>query len=273
MNRKIDIPDPTENEFYPPRYDMGAEELASLEAELVNEVKGLYPDNGIVGVWIAPDHKYANVLRSTEASLFPEVSDLPQDIEDRSLFFTLIDTRDGTDRIVHSTTLSGVVGRGAGEPSPDDPDGPVSSGFIVIDDLIEMGNFTPEEFWDYYSSAGIDLERSIAVETNFRVGDRVDDFEGLGTSDIAYLCLFRFLESRAKDLKEAVVFASINDKSINSFERVGIKCSPLMGRTDLITSESQSGLDYKPVTIPSNAEIFKSIDIPVPQIYLGLNKD
>ena len=250
----------------PPRYDLTPEELRSLELDLVNEIKESNPEEGIASVWIGPNHKYANILRNHEAQLFPEVTELPQDIEDRSLFLALVDTRNSEDRVVHATTISGVLGRKAGEPNPDDPEGPVTSGFIVIDDLIEMGNFTPEEFWSYYKDAGIDLSSSMSVETNFAVGERVEKYNGLSTPDIAYLSLFRLLERRATNLGTAVVFASINDRSINSFKRVGITCSPLMGRADLVTSESLEGLDFKPVVIPNNASIFSSIDLVIPEL-------
>ena len=261
-------------DVYPPRYDLSGEELNVLEQELVHDIKQQVSDEGVVAVWIYPNHKFANILRAHEANHFPEVSELPQDIEDRSLFFALVDTRGGEDRVVHSTTVSGVLGRRMGEVDPNNPDAPATSGFIVIDDLIEMGNFTVEEFWEYYASNGIDLGSSISVETNFRVGDRVSKFKDMNISDIAYLSLFRLLKQRSKNLDtkfdSSVVFASINDNTINSFARVGIVCSPLMGRSDLVTSESEAGLDFKPVTIPNNAKIFDDIDLVVPELTYSL---
>ncbi len=251
------------------RYDLRPNEIELLESEILEAAKNIKP-NGMVCAWIAPRHKFSNLLRTYEAQKFPEVTQLPDDIEDRSLFLALIDTRRGVERVVHSTTISGLIGRKAGELLDQDGNPHETSGFIVIDDLVEMGNFTNEEFWQYYSSRGVDLSNSMSVETNFRVGERVDKLDGLSSSDIAYLCLFRLLKSRSKNLSKSVVFASINGDSIHSFERVGIRCEPLMGRTDLRTSESQQGLEFKPVAIPSNAEIFDYIDLDVPQLTFGV---
>lgn len=253
----------------PPRYDLTPEELTNLESELVAEVRAAYPSEDMVSTWIRPGHKFANVLRNHEAQSFPEVSDLPQDIEDRSLFFALVDLRDGTDRVVHSTTISGVLGRKAGEPDPDNPDGPVTSGFIIIDDLIEMGNFTVEEFWDYYSRQGVDLNGAISVETNFSVGERVSKYNGFKAADIAYLSMFKLAISQAQKPEDAAVFASINQDSIDSFSRVGLQTLPLMGRDDFVTSESVNGLDFKPVLIlntPENSLVFQQIHTDVPEM-------
>ncbi len=260
----------------PPRYDLTPEELRTLELELVNEIKETSPAEGITAVWIGPNHKYANILRNHEAQLFPEVTELPQDIEDRSLFLALVDTRNGEDRVVHATTISGVLGRKAGEQNPDDPEGPVTSGFIVIDDLIEMGNFTPEEFWDYYKTSGVNLENAVSVETNFRIGQRVNDYNGFGTADIAYLTVFKLAVARSTDPSQAAVFASINDKTIKSFERVGITCNPIMDRSNLVTSESKEGLDFTPVLIVNdehNARVFDSIDTQVETLALGVSPE
>lgn len=252
-----------EKQLAMPRYDLSPEELLSLELEFVGEIKAINSEEGVTAAWIWPDHKFANVLRNHEAQLFPEVGDLSQDIEDRSLFFALVDTRDGTDRVVHASTVSGVLGRKAGEPNPDDPDGPVTSGFIVIDDLIEMGNFTAEEFWDYYVNQGVDLSNTISVETNFRVGERVPDLDGFRMADIGLFAVYNYAVDRSSVASEAAIFASINDKTMGQFDRLGVKYDFLMGRSDLVTSESLAGLDFKPVLIPNvdeTAEIFSAIN-------------
>ncbi len=254
------------------RYDLQPEELLELESDLLAEVRGAQDAPGIAAVWIGPDHPYSNILRAYEAAHFPEVAELPQDIEDRSLFLALVDSRPGIERVIHSTTVSGVVGRKMGEPMPGDGTGEsVTSGFIVIDDLIEMGNFTKEEFWSFYEAQGVDLLKSISVETNNRVGEKVEDFQGVRTSDLAYLQLFKLLSSRNTSEPHGVVFASINGDSIRSFERFGIQCDPLMGRTDLVTSESLQGLDYQPVAIPDNAELFRDMNLGI--VRLTFNVD
>jgi hypothetical protein len=167
---------------------------------------------------------------------------LPAEVEDNTVFLALVDTRDGQDRVVHATTISGY----------EDTASESATGFIVADDLAEMGNFTPEEFREYYQKKGYDLSKCISVETNFKVGDKAPLVNGMRTVDIAYLSVFKMLMSKEPELGGAAVFSSINRASIVSFGRRGLKCEPLMGRDDLVTSESVHGLVYKPVAIPYN---------------------
>ncbi|MEK7153300.1 MAG: hypothetical protein AAB834_05100 [Patescibacteria group bacterium] len=240
-----------------PRYDLTPEELAVLEASLVDSVRERFPEEGVYAAIIEPNHEYANVVRAYEAKSFPEVSELEAEIEENTRFLALVDTRSDSSRVVHASTITGFK-HAAHKDAPDEIEarGSESTGFVVIDDLVSMGNFTPQEFRDFYAARGIDLDGCISLETNFRVGQRVPKFNGIDTVDLAYLTIFsQFLQNEpAPRLGEAVVFASINRASLVSFGRVGLKYLLLMDRNDLLTSEAAHGLQFTPVAIPYDAD-------------------
>lgn len=250
-----------------PRYDLSPDELGALECDLVETLKELGFRDCVAAAWITPNHEFANIARMHEAKYFPEVQELPDVVEDSTLFLVLADTRDDVDRVVHAATVSGQdVNRDEARVTPVNQD--ESTGFIVVEDLIEMGNFTPQEFRDYYAAAGIDLDRCISVETNFYIGKRAPRFRGMTSSDLAYLAIFEFFMGLQPEFGRAVAFASINRPSIVSFGWIGLEYEPLMGRTDLVTSESQRGLRYVPITIPYNAHnlpIFESMGEGLPK--------
>lgn len=238
-------------EISQPRYDLSKEELAQLESSLVSQIKESHGDGVIVPVLISPESRFANIVRTYEAEYFPEVKELPAEVESNTVFLALVDTRDGIDRVVHATTLSGFDIDGAPNTEADVAE-EQSTGFIVTDDLVSMGNFTPAEFKEYYISRGYDLQKCLSVETNFIVGERPPLFNGLRTADVAYLAVFQMFMTRNPEVGRAAIFSSINHASTQSFARVGVQCLPLMGRNDLVTSESMQGLEYKPVAIPYN---------------------
>jgi len=253
-----------------PRYDLTCEELSALEEKLLKEVDRLTKKplhkkaQGIYGVWIPSRNKYANILRTNEAKYFPEVSELTDEVEDETLFLAMVDTRTESRRVVHATTISGVEqGNNSSQPN--------SSGFITIDELIDMGNFTAEEFREYYRGHEIDTFKSISVDTNFRVGQKVKRIDGIKTADLAYLTVFQFLDRQKPEGATTAVFASINRASIISFKQLGLEFEPLMGRSDLVTPESLEGKDFLPVMIPNNthnSELFKKLGFQVPEISL-----
>lgn len=102
-----------------PRYDLSEEEMKLLENDLIEDVeKNVKKGQGFLGrfrrategvyaTWLNPDNKYANILRTREAEYFPEVKELTPEVEEDTLFLALVDTREGSKRVVHATTLSG----------------------------------------------------------------------------------------------------------------------------------------------------------------------
>jgi hypothetical protein len=253
-----------------PKYDLDPDQLNALEAELVDAIRGGACSEGITAVWIGPEHRFANIIRTHEALPFPEAQDLSAADESKTLFLALVDTRPGSSRVVHGATVCG-----AGAPDEGSIAGSaVSTGFITIDSLIELGNFSACEFESYYASGNIDLTRCLSVETNFRVGQRVPDAWGLSTSAIAYLMFFRFLVRSGARRNRALVFADVNSVSRLSFQRTGIMWAPLMGRTDLVSPEAALGRSSVPVTLPFDDachDLFLTMRADVPEVFLGVD--
>ncbi|MEI7683272.1 MAG: hypothetical protein WCJ24_03170 [Candidatus Saccharibacteria bacterium] len=240
-----------------PRYDLSEKEMELLERDLLEDLeKQLRPKRRlskerrnyklpekIYAVWLDPDSRYANVVRTREAELFPEVKELPPEIEADTKFVAFVDTRKGKRRIVHATTISGV------EQGPKDLDRETHTGFTTIDDLIDMGNFTAQDFRNYYAEKKIDLDSSVSIDTNFRVGEWVKDFEDINVAFLAYVTIFKILERRRPEVGDAGAFCSINQKSIDSFISFGLDCELLMGRQDFTTSEAARGEQYLPAVV------------------------
>lgn len=254
-----------------PTYDLEPDQLNILEAELVDAIRGEADSEGITAVWLGPEHRYANIIRTHEARLFPEVHDSSAADESKTIFLALVDTRAGGCRVVHGATLCGARATLDEEriASPT-----VSTGFITIDSLIELGNFTASEFERYYASGNIDLTRCGSVETNFRIGQRVSNAWGLSTSTLAYLMIFRFLVRRGALRNRALVFADVNRVSRISFQRAGIMYAPLMDRTDLVSPETALGRSSLPVTLPYDDalhDLFVMAGVDVPEVFLGVD--
>jgi hypothetical protein len=253
-----------------PRYDLNPEELKLLESELVESVKAAGLTGQVVATWISPRHKFANVIRNYEAKYFPEVADLDDTTEDETLFLALVDTREGSDRVVHAATISSGTALNNPEARSDDRHGDEEhTGFYSIDDLIDMGNFTKEEFVDYYTSRGIDLSKCIAVETIFRIGDKVKGFNGLRIADLTYLMIMKMFMAGQPEINKSGIFANINRATAISFKWAKLNYQPLMGRRDLKTSDSLRGLDFTPIIIPfddNNHPIFEKIETAIPEL-------
>jgi hypothetical protein len=254
-----------------PKYDLDPDQLNALETELVDAVRGGANSEGITAVWLGPGHRYANIIRTQEARLFPEVHDSSSGDENKTVFLALVDTRPGCGRVVHGAT---VCGAGAPAEAGSIAVSAVSTGFITIDNLIELGNFSAYEFESYYTSRNIDLTRCLSVETNFRIGQRVPNAWGLSTSTIAYLMIFRFLVRRGGRRNRSLVFADVNRVSRISFQRTGIMYAPLVGRTDLVTPEAALGRSSFPVTLPIDDachDLFLAMRADIPEVFLGVD--
>jgi len=249
-------------------YSIEEGEYLHIENELVQQIKEKYSDDGVYAAWLNSQSKYSNLVRAQEAKYFPEVADLSPDIERHTLFLALVDTRQTRDKVVHAATISGLNINPKENNVNEIND--QSSGFVVVDDLIRMGNFTKEDFNQFYTQLNFDLTKCISVETNFRIGRKVEPFNGLHTTDLAYLSIFKYLTSLEPTLGQAAVFASINRLTINSFNRFGLHWQYLLNRDNLITSESLRGLEYAPVMIPydeKNVHLFTAKGLQLEEIY------
>jgi len=251
-----------------PRYDLSDEELDLLELELVQRVRECVLEPEVVAAWIAPTLECANFVRTYEARHFPEVTGVSQDDEDRTLFLALVDCRENPGRVVHSATVCGVGSPGSAHSSNGNLRDPVSSGFICIDELVALGNFTTEEFFSHYKARGIDLKTCISVETHFRIGDLAPPWCELSMAEIMYYCLFDAVRQAGGGVDKSAVFATINQPQSKSFTRVGLRCEPVMDRVDLVTPEAELGVESRPVALiyDSHAEeLFAQLAVPVKQ--------
>lgn len=264
-----------QSEAFRPRYDLTPEEMDVLNQEIVTSVKEKYPEEGVYGMIISPDHPYSNFVRGIEAQHFPEVLNFPAEQEDNTRLFGLVDTRPGSDRVVHVGTISGPKFL---KDSPEDG----KTGFYFADELIEGGNFTARDFRDYYDknskSEGapgprLNLNTCISVETNIRVGDPVEEFNGVRTVDIAYAMLFGLVDREDPGITESAVFATINEPSIKSFERVGIGWDYLMGVDIKNTPEAELGRFSVPVAILNVPEFVLAKELQVPVIKFDASQE
>src|ERR1019366_1662425 len=155
------------------RYDLSPKERGELETELAGLAVEQYgPDGpGLYGLWVPYDSPYANISRTSEKEHFPEANEVDLSVEQNSEFYLVIDTRAGKHRAVHSATITGVTDVKRENELPTD--------MVVIDDLVEMGNFSHKEFYQYYQDIGVDVTKCIAVETNLRIGEKVPSQSGV----------------------------------------------------------------------------------------------
>jgi hypothetical protein len=261
---------PNDGQSVGPNYNLGPAELNLLEAELVDGIRRGGRSEGITAVWLGPEHPYANIIRSHEARLFPEVHDSSSADENKTLFLALVDTRSESSGVVHGATVCGAAALDEGSAAGS----AVSTGFIVIDNLIDLGNFSVYDFECYYAERNIDLTHCLSVESNFRIGQRVPHAWGLSTSTIAYLMVFQFIVRCGARRNRAMVFADVNRASRMSLQRTGIVYSPLMGRTDLLTPEAALGRSSLPVALPVDDALhtlFLTMRADIPEVFLGVD--
>lgn len=228
-------------------YHLPEVQVRALERELVSAIKTEYSTPDVYAAWIAPDHRFADAIRTLEARQFPEMPDLVNEtVEKRSVFMVLVDTRNDEDRIIHCTRLSGLnMQSGAQEP------GAESSGFIVIDEAIGKNELTLEGFHTFCEQNHLDATSSISVETNFRVGEKVPERDGLRMSDIGYVTFFRKILEKGGEIDHAGVFASINVGTRKSLGAIGVKSILIPVETSTQKAEDEA---YELVAIPASAE-------------------
>jgi hypothetical protein len=232
-----------------PRYDLSAVELAPLEAQLAHRTAERLTDPVVGAVWIRNDDPCANVIRTLEGRYFPEAQEVTMADEEQSMFLALMDGREEGFRLVQGATMCGVKRAFDGGPSVSLARSEGSTGFICVDQLIELGNFSREDFVDYYGSQGVDLDTCVSVETHVSARKRVPPWNGLSMSGVFYVCVFGALKASGGTVDRSLVIASINRLETRSFERVGLRFEPLMGRTDLEVPEALVGRSSLPVVI------------------------
>jgi hypothetical protein len=242
-----------------PNYDLSLEKLGELQDELVAVVKTQVMEPGIVSVVVKPEHKFANIIRNHEATFFPEVKEVTAEEEITTEFMALVDTRPGAQSVVHGATIN----------RPTTKENVPETGFYIIDALIEKGNFSKEQFYQYYQSQGVDVDNCVSVETNFIIGERAEKFKGFGTAMIVYLAIVQAYLEEQQTENIVGVFATLNGRQRSSFRQNGVEYELLMGEEEMETPEAEQGVETLPVFIPYSSQtesIFNSMGIKLPLV-------
>lgn len=251
-------------------YNLSADELVTLENQLIDIaiIKGA--TDGLIAFWISPTSPFSNIVRTYESLHFPEVEGVSEGDELTTLFLCIMDMRLPEPRVVHAASTSNYDELKSGKHGD-------STGFYTVDQLIRLGNFTAREFEEYYNKEEVALSACISVETNFRVGEHTDKYRGFPVSNVAYKALYAHAKSRALESGEpglAGIFSSINEASKRSFTKFGIEYRPLMGRTNLKTPEEVFGLEYQPVFIPESRKNSLLLGLaPMPKHTISVQDD
>ncbi len=237
---------------------LSAEELANQQADLVAEIRSRGGEDEVYAVWVKPRGKYANVIRTLETNIFPEMPDVMDGYEDECEFLTLVDTRPGAERIVHAFRLS--------VPHEDKEEG---LQIVLLDDLVKSDQgLTEEALVDYYAERGISLNTQAAsVESNFFVGEKVEAPKGIRISDLGYIAIFKHV---AEEGGAKVIFAHLNDNAVKSLGEINVQDEPIAGLTGLQTpTVSEDGVKsidkkYHPVAIEGtehNLGVFRDLSV------------
>lgn len=195
------------------------------------------------------DHPVAEQLARAEAEVFPEAPDLFGSASSSGMFHFLVIALDSHAR--HVVRLSGprlLGGRSNRAP------------FFLTDLLDSDPSLTLGEIDRYYRTTDIDIDRTISVETHFRIGEHL---EPLRSADLVYLSLLDLLTRTGGD----AALAHVNAATIKSFTRVGVDWHPFAGRIDLRTptvgADGNRSVDenYFPVCVPrgTNAALLKQL--------------
>lgn len=233
------------------RYDLTPTEIDEERARLLDHVASEAGTEPVVVAWVHPDASAANVIRTMEAEVFPEITAFMSDeVEERSRFLVVVD-RAEEPRLVHVFRVTG--GRFGPAPASGDV-----IGIPMVDEVIEANDdVTAAEVLAYYREHGIDLWRCIAVETNFRIaGGRAAS--GLRWSDYAYLGAFGELMRGEDYPNDRGIFAHMNEPAVRSLAAIGVTSDPFAGRPELRSPAAQEGTyddRYSPLFIPPTPEI------------------
>jgi hypothetical protein len=249
-----------------PHYDLSPEELNTRQQEMVTTVKEQYGET-VAAVWMSSESPYADVVRTLEVDLFPEIPAIMKPYERECKFLALVDTRGEEPKgIVHAFRVSSP-GLTAEERVGTLAEGKPNIAFIQ--DLVSGGEITEESLMAYYEEHGVDLDSCISVETNFRV-QRAERFNGLLTSDLGYLAIFTSMAGEVAEASRTGVFAHLNRPAILSLGRTGIEWESVVGDSELQTPTQDPDNPgavvfdpkYKPVFIPGsehNVDVFQAI--------------
>lgn len=243
-------------------YDLTEQQCNVLERDLVAMATEQH-GRKVTAVWIENGHPLANLVRTREQQAFPDIDTqgLFGEYEGSSTFVAMVDTRKGAKkgRVIRGSRLTGrkLVDDGT-EPSHDiRRDG--GSNMAMVRDMITDGEITGQEVYDYYRSHGIDLDGSVSIETNFRIGPHAPRrFGVIPMADLGHLTFYQHAYGDRNN-QDVAVFAHVNDATVHSIGRIGITVEPFAGRNDLQTpagpgSERRYDDKFHPVAMPNTGK-------------------
>lgn len=258
-------------------YHLTPEQVVEREAQFFDAIRESQGDQGdLYSVWLSPDSPHVDLVKTEEAKKFPEIPEIVASYEGLCLFLAIADMRDGRQELVHAFRFSGRSEGGSTEMATDvNGDQVQLTGMPFIDDIVLSGQgLDGAQFADFYAKNGTRLERSISVETNFRIKE-TEPYNGLRISDVGYLALFNHVERGQLDEGELMIFAHLNTPAIKSLGGLGVEYEDIAGVPGLKTptvGEVQFDDKYAPVAIPSNAHnlaIFRDLAVfGAPEVHL-----
>jgi hypothetical protein len=139
----------------------------------------------------------------------------------------------------------------------------------MVRDMIADGEITGQEIHDYYLQHGIDLDGSVSIETNFRIGDHAPRRYGvLAMADIGHLAFYKHAFGDRNN-QSVATFAHINKATEHSIGRIGITIEPFAGRNDLKTpagpgSPERYDSKYHPTAMPNTGNTQSRLGMLMP---------
>ncbi|HKU18860.1 MAG TPA: hypothetical protein VJP80_06335 [Candidatus Saccharimonadales bacterium] len=213
------------------RFDLSEIELSKLESSMLDRVRQTH-GNKLCAVWIKSDMPEANLLRAREAQALPDVNveNLFSPHESNSYFLAMVDARRRVNRVIRGTRITGR------QFNPDRRNGDGHDGngldMAMLSDMVVDGEISAEELRHYYNqSGGIDLNKSFAVETNFRIGERAPRrFGVMSMAALSYLCMYRRVVNNDFQASDVAIFAHANRATLESLDHAGVDTELVAGR-------------------------------------------
>lgn len=248
----------------PESYNLSAEQMDKLEADLFSEIQS-QADGSPIAVAVVPhDSKYADFGRTSEAQVYTGYDNhaAMAPYEDQSFFLYTYDTATGT--IAH-------VKRIVRAKTPEELGDSELTGLEIIDDRLKATGEEHAELEEITGFHGIDdVSRVWNVAAN-HIMRRQGKKTGLPYTEASYLALFRL--TREKNIN--AILAYVNDDARRSlFEKADLEYSLLGGRSyhlpdDPANHETTTYDDhYVAVCIPEtdhNKGVFEAIPLFVPE--------
>lgn len=256
----------------PARYDLSDDELDARRSELVAAVAAGATGSEVGVAWVPPGDPGADVVRTSEAQVFPDIAGFMTDaVESRCRFVAVVDLAQGAHRLVHAFRVSSL----RFGPSGDGGDSVI--GIPMVEEVVEANPpITMDEVVGHYRDRGIEMSDCVAVETNFRIAPDGTAPSGLRWSDYGYIAVFRELVRDLERPGDRGVFAHLNAAARHSLGAVGIEPEAFAGRSGLRSPAGQEGTyddRYAPSFLhatEAHVQVFRDLEpVAAPEVDLG----